>query len=166
MFQAAGRGDHRTVDIDRRVGQKCFVLLPPHVDARLVQRFHQQEDVPAIEASTEIAGRRRIGNPLCAERVEIHLVVAPQFEMLQPRAAGQDVVSDVEHVVRFVIRQVKLEQVNSAVDPLSELHLLHHALHESHPAGRNAACALGDLVMNVRAPQHRPVADRGIALVL
>jgi hypothetical protein len=63
--------------------------------------------------------RRRIGNSLRAEGVEVHLVVAPQFQTLQPRAAGQGIVGDVQHVVRFVTRKGKLEQVDLPVDPLS-----------------------------------------------
>ena len=40
--------------------------------------------------------------------IEIDFVVAPQFEMLQTRAAGQQVVGDVQHVIGFGVGQIIL----------------------------------------------------------
>ena len=66
------------------------------------------------EAAAEVPGGGGVGDPLGAEGVEIDLVVAPQLEVFDPFAAGQDVEGDVQHMVGFVIGQMPLEQMEIA----------------------------------------------------
>jgi len=70
----------------------------------LVDRAHQTADVHLGKSPTEVAGRGRVGDPLAAQGVEEHLVVAPQLDVFQPRPFAQRVVGQVQHVVRLVIR--------------------------------------------------------------
>ena len=78
----------------------------------------------SIRVTTSCSAKRRqkspggggVGDALGAQGVEIDLVVAPQFEVLDPLAAGQEVVGDVQHVVGFVVGQMPLEQVEVVVD--------------------------------------------------
>ena len=68
------------------------------------------------EAAAEIPGGGGVGDTHGAQGVEINLVVAPQFEMLDFLAAGQDVVGDIQDMVGFVIGQMPLEEMEIAVD--------------------------------------------------
>jgi hypothetical protein len=68
------------------------------------------------EAAAEIPGCGGVGDTHGAQGVEINLVVAPQFEMLDFLAAGQDVVGDIQDMVGFVIGQMPLEEMEIAVD--------------------------------------------------
>ena len=56
-------------------------------------------DIGLGEAAAEIPGGGGVGDASGAEGVEIDLVVASQFEMLDAAAARQEVVGDVEDVV-------------------------------------------------------------------
>ena len=58
--------------------------------------------VVRIETAAEVARRGGVGNPPDTQRIQIGFVVAPQFQMLQARATGQQVVGNVQHVVRFL----------------------------------------------------------------
>jgi hypothetical protein len=58
------------------------------------------------EAAAEVPGSRGVGDPHGVQGVEIDLVVAPQLEVFDPFAAGQDVVGDVQDMVGFVIGQM------------------------------------------------------------
>ena len=55
------------------------------------------------------------------EGVQIRLVVAQQFDVLQTRAAGQQVVGDVQDVVAVVVRQMDLQQAKTRVDRLDRV---------------------------------------------
>ncbi|MSQ94324.1 MAG: DUF4928 domain-containing protein, partial [Gemmataceae bacterium] len=50
--------------------------------------------------------------------VEINFILTTQFDILQARAVAQRVVSQVEHMVGFVVRQMNREQVQLVVDDL------------------------------------------------
>jgi hypothetical protein len=55
-----------------------------------------------------------------AEGVEINFVLATQFEIFQAGAVAQGVVGKVEDVIRLVIGQMNLEQVQVVVDGIDE----------------------------------------------
>ena len=74
----------------------------------------RSHDVGLGEAAAEVAGGGGVGDAFGAQGVEIDLVVAPQFEVLEPLAAGQEVEGDVQDVVGFVVGQVPLEEVEVA----------------------------------------------------
>ena len=82
---------------------------------------HQGDDIGLGETAAEVPGGGRVGNSLGSQGVEVDLVIAPQFEVLDPLAAGEDIEGDVQDVVGFVVREMPLEQVKIAVDLLDEL---------------------------------------------
>ena len=61
------------------------------------------------EAAAEVAGRGGIGNAARAEGIEVILVVATQFDVLQAGAVAQGVVGDVENVIGIVVGHVDLQ---------------------------------------------------------
>jgi hypothetical protein len=98
-------------------------LPDPH--PLLVDDALERTDVGAPEAAQEVAGGGRVGDALGAQGVEVGLVGTEPFEVLQARAAGQDVVGEVEDVVGLEAGQVALQQVQVAVDGVGQAHLPH-----------------------------------------
>jgi len=82
---ARGRDD-RPVDVDPGglVGER-WSLLRPDLAAADVEGSLQRLDERLVEASAEVTGRRRIGDRLHAERVEVHLVVAQPLDVSSTR---------------------------------------------------------------------------------
>ena len=64
-----------------------------------------------LKPPAEVAGRRRIGNAPRADRVEIHFVVAAQFDVVQTSAVAQRVEREVQHMIALVVGQMDLQQV-------------------------------------------------------
>ena len=62
-----------------------------------------------------------IGNAASPQGVEIRLVAAQQFQVLQTRSSGQQVVGDVEHVIGVVVGQMDLQQPEALVDRLDRV---------------------------------------------
>ena len=81
-----------------------------------IDGVHQGEDIGLGEAAAEVAGGGGVGDALGAQGIEVDLVVAPQFEVFDPLAAGEDVEGDVQDMVGFVIGQMPLEEMEVAVD--------------------------------------------------
>src|SRR3990172_1742246 len=97
-----------------------------------------------------------------AQCIQVSLVLAAQLQIFQASSAAQRVVRQVEHVVRFVIRQVKLEQVQPLVDRCSQSQLTHQLMDQADAAVRRAHAPPGQLVVNVAAPQHGLREVRGV----
>ena len=125
-FLALGGGlDDGAVGVQDRLIEELVGLLGPDPQPRFIDGVHQGEDIGlGSEAAAEVAGGRRVRDPFGSEGIEIDLIVAPQLEVFDPLAAGEDIEGDVEHVVGFVVGQMPLEQMESAVDLLVELDLL------------------------------------------
>jgi len=96
----------------------CCCFKP---SADLVDRLHQRQNVlvgpKPRQKSPAVVGS---GNPPCAQRVQVDLVVAAKLQVLQARAAEEKIISDVQHVVRLVVRQMDLEQLQVAIQRLGE----------------------------------------------
>ncbi len=112
-----------------------------------------------------VAGGGRIGNASGPQGVEVRLVAAQQFQMLQTRSAGQQVVGDVQHVVGVVVGQMDLQQAEVLVDRLVEPELPHQQVHGPDAAVGGGPRAVGNLVMDVRGGHHGPVASPVVVLV-
>jgi len=69
-----------------------------------------------VEAAAEVPRRGRVGDAHGAQGVEIDLVVAEPLEVLHAPAAGEEVEGDVEDVIRLVVGQVALQEVEVVVD--------------------------------------------------
>ena len=89
------------------------------------------------------------------EGVEIDLVVAADFEVLDAAAAREEVVGDVQDVVALVIGQVPLQQVESSSMSSDEPELPGQEVDGPDAARRDGPGAVGDLVVDVGGGHHR-----------
>ena len=162
---ALSRGfGHRAVGLDDRFFEERRRLLSPDLHPHVVDRAHQILDVAFIEAPTEVAGRRGVGDALRPERVQVHFVVAPQLDVFQAGSAGQEVVGDVEHVVRLMVRQMALQKMQPAIDGLDQPRSPGQQVHRSDPAASQTPHAVGQLVLNVTGGEHGPGLIRPVAI--
>jgi hypothetical protein len=113
---------------------------------------------PSIaRASDHIAPKITENSPSYAaapERHQVDLVVAEQLQVLKAGAATDKVVGDVEHVVRFVVRQVVRQHGYPAVDLPDEPRLSGQFVNGPDPARVKRPGPLGRLVVNVARRKH------------
>ena len=102
LLAPAVGGGERPVGVDERLVEEGVGLLLPGPQPGLVEDVHQPLDVGLGEAAAEVPGGGRVGDAFGPEGVEVDLVVAADFEVLQAAAAGQEVVGDVQDVVALV----------------------------------------------------------------
>ena len=112
------------------------------------------DDVGLGEAAAEVAGGGGVGDALGAQGVEIDLVVASQFEVLDPLAAGEDVEGDVQDVVGFVVGQMPLEEVEVVIDVADQSGPARQQEHGADAAGGEALDAIGQFVVDVGGGHH------------
>ncbi len=155
FFALAGRLDNGAVHVDLGAIEEIIRLPRPHLQTHLVDDVDEGIDVFKCEAAAEVARRGGIGNAACAESVEIVHVVAAQFDVLQAGSVAQGVVGEVEHVVGFVIGQVKLEQMQPLVDGVDQSDPPGQQVDSPNAAARDAADAIGHLVMDVARAELR-----------
>ena len=77
-------------------------------------------EIGLTEAAAEVPGGGWVRDSRGSEHIEVNLIIAPQFEVLDALAACEDIEGDVQDMVGFVVRQMPLEQVKVAVDVLDE----------------------------------------------
>jgi hypothetical protein len=94
----------------------CDGIPPGNVK---IEDVHQVDDIGLSELAAKIPGRGRVGNSFGSQSVEVDLVIAQRFEVLDSRAAGEDVETDVQEVVGFVVRKVSLDSETGASDSVS-----------------------------------------------
>ena len=152
------------IGVDHRAVEKGGGLPLPDLQANFVDRFHQPQHLLIIlEAPAEVAGRGWIGNPLRAQGVQIDLVVAKRLQVLQALAVAQNVVGDVQHVIRFVIRQMDLQQMHVGIDGVDQPHLAGQQMHRADPAMTKAPAAIGHFIANRAGRKHRAPAAAPLA---
>lgn len=98
---------------------------------------------------TEVSSRGRIGNPHGAQGVKIDLVIASQLEMFKPVSARQDIEGDVQHMIRLMIRQMPLEQVETSVDVANQSRLSSDQEHGPDAAASQPLNPVGQFILNV-----------------
>ena len=76
-----------------------------------------------LEAATEVAGRGGIGDSPGIDGIQVHFIVAAQFEIFQAGRVAQGVEGEVQHVIALMIGQVNLQQVQTPVDGLGQSQL-------------------------------------------
>ena len=111
-------------------------------------------DVLGLETAEEIAGGGGVGDTLGPQGVEIVLVVAEQFQVLETGAADQDVVGEVEDMVGLVVGEVAFEQVEFGVDGVGEAQTLDQQQAGAQAAEASAANFVGDVVVDVSVGEH------------
>ncbi|MFM7035934.1 MAG: hypothetical protein ACKOYJ_12260, partial [Planctomycetia bacterium] len=70
--------------------------------------------------------------------IQVALVVPQQFQVLEPCPARQEVVGDVQDVIRLVVRQVNLEQAEAVIDRAIKLQPLRQECTAPTPGDRSA----------------------------
>ena len=116
LFALGVGADEGTVDVDECLVKEVDRLLGPDALAGAVDGIHEIQDVNPPEPATEVARRGGIGDSFCIQGVEISLVVAEPFQMLELGAAGHDVQGDVHHMVGLVVGAMVLEQMQVVID--------------------------------------------------
>src|SRR5512135_8134 len=109
-------GDDRTISVNDRFLEELLGLLVPDPEAGLVDGVHQVQDVAPAEPPAEVSRGGGIGDPLGAQGIEVALVIASPFEMLELVSPGQDVEGDVQDVIGLMVRQVPFEELKLLVD--------------------------------------------------
>ena len=107
-----------------------------------------------LEAATEVARGRRIGDPQCTEQIKVGFVLAPQFEILQARSRTQGIVCQVEHVVRLMIGEMHFEQVQPLVDRFGQPQRADQLLYQSDAAEHRTRAASRQFILDLRGAQH------------
>ena len=146
--------DHRSIGFNDGLFKEVVRLLLPGDASNLVEALLQLEDVLLMEATAEIACRRGVGNPLSPKGVQPRLVVADLFQMVQTRPARQQVQCNVEHMVGFIIRQMKLQQSEVFIDRFTDTECLDRLKHDPDATCRNRLLLLGQLVPDRRRINH------------
>jgi hypothetical protein len=82
--------------------------------------------------------------------------VAQALNVVQPFAAAQDVVGQVEHVVRLVVGQVDLQQLQALVDGFGQPQLGGQPVDGSNAAEAHGVGVRSDLVVDRARGEHGP----------
>ena len=101
---------------------------------------------------------------LCPQDIEVGFVVAEQLQVVEGLAAQQEVVSQVEDVVGFKVRDVPLEEMHPAVEGVGQTQLLHQQLQGPQASAAQPLGLVGDLEMDVLVPEHGLALDVPLAL--
>ena len=157
-LHSASVADEGAVGVEDGLVEELGGLLGPDPQPRLVEGVHQGHDVGLGEAAAEVAGGGGVGDALGAQGVEVDLVVASQFEVFDPFAAGQDVEGDVQDVVGFVIGEMPLEEMEVVVDVADQAGPASQQEHGADAAGGEALDAVGEFVVDVGGGHHRLIA--------
>jgi hypothetical protein len=91
--------------------------------------------------------------------------VAEEFQVLQARAATQRQIGQRQHMVRFMVGQVDLQQLQAAVQGVDEAELAGESMNEADAAEGDAVGTFGDLIVNVAGSHHGLGAAAEILLV-
>ena len=154
-FLALGIGrDHGAVGVDESFLKELGGLLGPDAEAGFIDGVHQGLNVDFVETAAEVPFGGRVGNAPGAEGVEKDLVIAPQLDMLEPPAAGEDVEGDVQDMVGLVIGEMHLEQMEIVINVADQARPLSQQQHGADAAGGNALDALAQLVMDIGGGDH------------
>ena len=159
------------IGLDEGLAKEGLGLLFPDVLPHPIDDLHQGQHVFDRETPAEIPGRRGVGNPLRPQGVQIHLIVPQPFEVLQAVPVAQDVVGDIQHVIRLVVRQMALEQVQLLIERGNQPRPLGHQVQGPEAAIGKAPGSLGHLIMNIAGAEHRvllglPHAGRSLRSIL
>src|SRR5713226_886466 len=83
LLTLTGGFDQRSIHVDDSLVEKGLGLPGPNMDTRIIENVLQDLDLALVEAATEIARRRRIGDATCPKGVQEDLVGSEQLEVLQ-----------------------------------------------------------------------------------
>jgi len=115
-LHSASVADESSVDVDDRFCEEGRGLLCPDSCSRQINSVHQIDYIGFGKAPTEVPFGGWVGEALGAQGIEIDLVIASQFDVLDPFSAGHNIEGDVKDVIGFVIRVVPLKDMEVVVD--------------------------------------------------
>jgi hypothetical protein len=147
----------RAIHVDDGPLEKLGRLLGPDPRAHAMNDVLQLADGFLGEAAAEVARGGRVGDTLGSKGVEKVFILAPQFQVFQAGAIAQHVVSEDRDVIRLMIREVELEQMQTLVDVADESELLCQRVEDADSTRANSAGAVRDLIMNITGREHRTV---------
>jgi hypothetical protein len=154
-FALAGGRHQKAVHVQDGLPEEGGGLVGPYAQAGVVENVEQRVNVVLGKPPTEIAGGGGIGDAACPQGVEEHLIVAEQFQVFQTGAATQGQVGQGEDMIRFMVRQVDLEQLQAAVEGIDQADLPNQFVHGADATDGDAAAALGDFIVDVAGRHDR-----------
>ena len=101
----------------------------------------------------------------CPESIEESVVVAAEFDVVQAGSVAERIVSDVENVVGFVIRQMDLEEVKSLVDGLRQSELVGEHVDGSDASVSNGSVSMRNVVFDGATGEDRSACGGVVCLV-
>src|SRR5438876_669786 len=151
----AHRLGDRAVDVDYGLFAKALILKRPDLFASFIERLLETQNRRLVETPEEVPRRRRIRNPRGAESIHVALIVPQLLDILQTQSARNHVVCDVQHVVRFVIRHMKLEQLHIAVDRAIQLQSADQLVDRPDTTIADRPCSFGNHISDIGVLKHR-----------
>ena len=133
-------------------------LPPPALPQRCPHRvdaLHQRDHVLLSEAPAEVASRGRIRDQVRAQRIHVRRVMAQTLDVLQPCAATQNVVRKVQHVIRLMIRQMHLQQLEAVIDVLNQTQLGDQPMHRGDAPEAHRVRVRPNLIVHRARVEHR-----------
>jgi len=127
----------------------------PQLRPYRVDTLHQLAHLGRVETTREVARRRRIRDEFGTQRIHIGRVMPQALDVLQPRAATQHVVGQIQHVVGLVIRQMRLQQLQRGVDRFRQAQFRHQRVHGGDTAVAHRLRPSPDLVVHSTRAKHR-----------
>ena len=158
---ACGFGD-RAIHVKDGFFPENGILQAPDLLPRFVEGFLQSEDPILVESTQKIAGGRGIRDPFGVECVHVGFVVAQSFDVFQAGAACKDVVGNVQHMIRFPVRHMDLQQRDVFIDRPVQFQLAHQLVHSANPTKTDCPGSFGNLTVDVGVFEHRI----GLVLIL
>ena len=135
--------------------QKAPGLLSPNPLPHRVGDLHQIEDIVLLKATGEVPAGGRVRNALGAQTIEEGLIIAPQFNILQPHSLQQRVVGQIQHMVALMIRKVLLKQMQPRVDLLPQPQFVDHQMDRADAPAVYRPGFLGHLIVNIAGLHDR-----------
>jgi hypothetical protein len=154
-FLARGVGSNdRSISVNDRFLEERPGLLVSDAEAGLVDGVHQVQDVAPAESPAKVSRGGGTGDSLGAQGIEVDLVIASQFEMLELVSPGQDVEGDVQDVIGFMVRQVPFEELKLLVDRGDQSGPTGQQEHNTNTAGSEPHDPIGQFVLDVVGRHH------------
>ena len=147
-------GGQGAISINERFVEKNVGLLLPDPEASFVEGVHEPLDIGGAEAAAEVPGGGGVGDASGPEGVEVDLIVATHFEVLDAAASGEEVVGDGEDVVALEVGLMTLEEMEVVVEVFHQMEFLCHEVDGSDASGGDGSGAVGHFIVDVGSGHH------------
>ena len=154
LFALGAGADEGAVEIHDRLAEEVGGLLGPDPQPGRIDRLHQGEDIGFLKPPAEVTLGGGVGDAFGAEGIEIDGIVAPQLDVFEAAATGEDIERNVQNMVGFVIRKVAFEEMEVEVDEGDQARAPCQHHHGADAAGRKAVNALAEFVVDVGGGHH------------